>query len=69
MIFIEVKALAGMNHVRAADVLAVLYNDPQRCTVILRGGATVACAEAAKDIVARIETAMAELVAESKGKS
>ena len=69
MIFIEVKSLAGMNYIRASDVLAVQYNDPQRCTVVLRGGITVPCTEAAKDIVARIETAMAEMVAESKGKS
>ena len=69
MIFIEVKSLAGMSYIRASDVLAVQYNDPQRCTVVLRGGITFPCTEAAKDIVARIETAMAEMVAESKGKS
>jgi hypothetical protein len=69
MIFIEVKALAGISYIRASDVLAVQYNDPQRCSVVLRGGITFPCTEAAKDVVARIETAVAAMVAESKGKS
>lgn len=69
MMFLEVKSLAGMNYIRAADILAVQYNDPQRCTVILTGGITVPCTEAAKDLVARIETAMAAAEAEPKDKS
>jgi ATP:corrinoid adenosyltransferase len=69
MIFIEVKSLAGMNYIRAADVLAVQYNDPQRCTVILTGGVMVPCSEAAKELTARLEAVMTETETASKDKS
>jgi hypothetical protein len=69
MIFIEVKSLAGMNYIRAADILAVQYNDPQRCTVVLTGGITVPCTEAAKELVVRLEAAMAGPAAGSKDKN
>ena len=69
MIFIEVKSLAGMNYIRASDILAVQYSDPQRCTVVLTGGTTIPCTEAAKDLVVRIESAMTETAAESRDKS
>jgi hypothetical protein len=69
MIFIEVKSLAGMNYIRAADVLAVQYNDPQRCTVILTGGVMIPCSEAAKELAARLEALMAETKAASRDKS
>lgn len=68
MIFIEVKSLAGISYIRASDVLAVQYNDPQRSTVVLTGGITVPCTEAAKDLVARIETSAANMAAEAKDK-
>ncbi len=54
MIYIEVKTLAGLSYVRGADVLAVQYNDPQRCTVVMAGGVTLPCTEAAKEVVALI---------------
>jgi hypothetical protein len=69
MIFIEVKSLAGISYIRAEDILAVQYNDVQRSTVVLAGGITVPCAEAAKEIVARIETIMAAPDAGSKDRS
>jgi hypothetical protein len=69
MIFIEVKSLAGMNYIRAADILAVQYNDPQRCTVVLTGGVTLPCSEAAKELAARLEALVAETKTASKDKS
>jgi hypothetical protein len=69
MVFIEVKSLAGMSYIRAQDILAVQYNDPQRCTVVLTGGITVPCSEAAKDIMTRIETTMGGPAVGSKDKS
>lgn len=59
MIFLEVKALAGQNYVRADDVLAVQGLDPKRCAVVMRGGVTVPCSEPAADVVARLEAALA----------
>ena len=69
MIYIEVKSLAGISYVRASDILAVQFNDPQRCTVVMAGGVNVPCTEGAKEIVARIEAAMAKMAAEPKDKS
>jgi hypothetical protein len=69
MIYIEVKALAGISYIRASDILAVQFNEPQRCTVVMTGGVTVPCSEAAKDIVARIEAATPKTAAEPKDKS
>ena len=63
MIFIQVKALAGPNFVRANDVLAVQYTDREKCTIVLAGGVTLPCTEAATEIVARIEAAAAALAA------
>ena len=60
MIYIEVKTLAGVSYVRSADVLAVQFNDPQRCTVIMVGGVTLPCTEPAKDVAARVEAAAAK---------
>ena len=56
--FIEVRALAGMNYIRAEDVIAVQYVDPQKSTVMLAGGAALACSEPVKQIVSRIEAAL-----------
>ena len=58
MQFIQVKALAGVNFVRAQDVLAVQYADRDRCTLVMTGGVTLACVEAAATIAARIEAAV-----------
>ena len=69
MIYIEVKTLAGMSYVRGSDILAVQYNDPARSTVVMVGGVTLPCTEAAKDIVARIETEAAKASAGPKDAS
>ena len=56
--FIQIKALAGSNYVRADQVIAVYATEPGKCTVALAGGVTVPCAEAAKDVMERVEAAM-----------
>ena len=57
MQFIQLKALAGVNFVRADMVIAVYSTEPGKCTVALAGGATVPCAEPAKDVIERVEKA------------
>ncbi len=56
--FIELKALAGVSYVRAQDVIAVQYNEANKSTLMLAGGSTLSCSEAAKDIMARVEAAL-----------
>lgn len=58
MIFIEVKSMAGSNYIRAAQVLAVQFTDPSRCTILLQGGVSLQCAEPAKLIVDKLENAL-----------
>ena len=58
MQFVQLKALAGMNFVRADTVIAVYATEPNKCTVALAGGVTVPCAEPAKDVIERVEKAM-----------
>jgi hypothetical protein len=57
MQFIQLRALAGVNYVRADQVIAVYATEPGKCTVALAGGVTVACAEPAKDVIERVEKA------------
>lgn len=57
MQFIQLKALAGVNFVRADMVIGVYSTEPGKCTVALAGGATVPCAEPAKDVIERVEKA------------
>jgi hypothetical protein len=59
MVFIEVKALAGINFIKAGDVLAVQYSDPGRCSVVMVGGVSLACMEAASVVAAKIEAVFA----------
>jgi hypothetical protein len=58
MIFIEVKALVGVNYVRAADIVAIQAQDSRRCVVIMQGGVSIPCAEPAAEVAARIEAAL-----------
>jgi hypothetical protein len=58
MQFIQLKALAGFNFVRADQIIAIYATEPGKCTVALTGGVTVACAEPAKDVIDRVEKAM-----------
>lgn len=59
MIFIEVKALAGSNFIRAKDVIAVQQTSPDKCAVMMAGGVTIPCSEPTKDIVGRLEKFLA----------
>lgn len=59
MVFIQVKSLAGVNFIRASEVIGVTFSDPQRSTVLMVGGVTIACTEPATAIAARIEAAVA----------
>ncbi len=58
MSYIQVKAMAGMNYVRASDILGVLFTDREKCSILMVGGVTVPCYEAAAAVVARIEQQM-----------
>ncbi len=58
MLYIEVKAMAGVNYVRAQDIMAVQYTDRDKCALMLSGGVTMPCYEAAAVVVARIEEQM-----------
>ena len=57
-IFIEVKSLAGSNFIVASGIIAVQQIEPTKCNIMLVGGVTVPCNEAARDIAARIDTVM-----------
>ncbi len=58
MVFIEVKSLAGVNFIRATDVIAVQYTDREKCNVVLSGGISLPCTEPASAVAARITAAM-----------
>jgi hypothetical protein len=58
MSFIQVKAMAGMNFIRANDILGVLFTDREKCSILMVGGVTVPCYEPAAAVVARIEEKM-----------
>jgi hypothetical protein len=55
MLFIQVKAMSGVNYLRAQDIMGVQYTDREKCTILMKGGVTVPCYEAAAAVVARIE--------------
>ena len=57
-LFLEVKSLAGANFILASQVIAVQMMEAAKCQVMMAGGITIPCAEAAKDIVARLETTL-----------
>ena len=57
-IFIEVKSLAGSNFIVASEVIAVQQMDVAKCTIMMAGGISVPCNEAAKDIAARVDAAL-----------
>lgn len=60
MIFIQIKSMAGVNYVRASDVIAVQFSDPQRCSIMMAGGISISCTEPASVIAERIEAAAGE---------
>jgi hypothetical protein len=57
--FVAVKSLGGYNYVRPDQVIAIAGVEGSKCNIYMSGGITVPCSETVKDIVARIEAAMA----------
>ena len=55
MLFIQVKAMGGMNYLRAQDIMGVQFTEREKCSILMAGGVTVPCYEAASVVVARIE--------------
>jgi hypothetical protein len=55
MLFIQVKAMGGVNYLRAQDIMGVQFTDREKCTILMTGGVTVPCYEPAAAVVARIE--------------
>lgn len=54
-----VKSLAGFNYVRADAVVAIAATDPLKCTVYLTGGVAIPANEPAKDVLAKLASAIA----------
>ncbi len=59
MVFIQIKSMAGMNFIRASDVIAVQFSDPLRCSIMMAGGISLACTEPASAVAERVEAALA----------
>lgn len=59
MIFIEVKALAGSNFIRAHDVIAVQQTSGDKCAIMMASGVTIPCSEPTKEVVRRLEEMLA----------
>jgi hypothetical protein len=57
--FVAVKALGGYNYVRPDQVMAVAGVEGTKCNIYMAGGITVPCSETVKDVVARLEAALA----------
>lgn len=57
-IFIEVKSLAGSNFVVCSGIIAVQQTEPTKCNIMLSGGITIPCNEAARVIAERIDGIM-----------
>ena len=57
--FVAVKSLGGYNYVRPDQVMAVSGIEGAKCNIYMSGGITVPSSETVKDVVARIEAAMA----------
>jgi len=53
--FVVVKTKAGLAYVRPEHVVAVSAADPADCSILMTQGVTIAAAEPAEDVVARLE--------------
>jgi hypothetical protein len=58
--FLIVKTRAGLSYIRPDRVLAVNSADPGECVILLTDGVTIAAAEPAEDVVARLEARAGE---------
>jgi hypothetical protein len=53
--FVVVKTVKGFAYVRPERVVAINAADPTDCMILMTDGVTIAAAEPAEDIVARLE--------------
>ena len=53
--FVIVKTVKGFAYVRPEHVVAINAADPADCTILMTDGVTIAAAEPAEDVVARLE--------------
>ena len=53
--FVIVKTKAGFAYVRPEHVVAISAADPADCSILMTDGVTIAAAEPAEDVVARLE--------------
>jgi len=53
--FVVVKTKAGFAYVRPEHVVAINASDGEDCMILLTDGVTIAAAEPAEDVVARLE--------------
>jgi len=53
--FVVVKTVKGFAYVRPEHVVAINATDPADCTILMTDGVTIAAAEPAEDVVARLE--------------
>ena len=54
MMLVAIKALVGTNYVRPEHVIAVTATEQFKCVVVLTGGVTVPCYEAASDVIVKL---------------
>ena len=54
--FVIVKTVKGFAYIRPECVVAINASDADDCMVLMTDGVTIAAAEPAEDIVARLET-------------
>ena len=53
--FVIVKTVKGFAYVRPEHVVAINAADPADCMILMTDGVTIAAAEPAEDVVARLE--------------
>ena len=54
--FVIVKTVRGFAYIRPERVVAINASDADDCMILMTDGVTIAAAEPAEDIVARLET-------------
>jgi hypothetical protein len=53
--FVVVKTKAGFAYLRPEHIVAISAADPADCSILMTDGVTIVAAEAAEDVVARLE--------------
>jgi hypothetical protein len=54
--FIIIKTVKGFAYIRPERVVAINASDAADCTILMTDGVTIAAAEPAEDVLARLET-------------